>query len=222
MGRKWKLTLGVIVSFWVVLGIWGLTSISGQIGLNAAASAAASSSSPSASRSPSPGATSPSASPSTAAPATSTAPHPLSLQAIAAFGPDGTADGDNSADVSRINSGGSLPWHTSWYTTPEYGGLQSGSGLLLDLGREVSVDSLQLTLGSAPGADVQVFVSDSPSISGQAAVGSAANLSGSVKLLTGSGATGRYVIVWFTQLPPNSDPAGTYEVNVYDVAVDGY
>jgi hypothetical protein len=221
VGRKWKLTLGVLVSFWVALGIWGLSSISGQIGQNAA-SAAASSSSPSASRSPSPSATSPSASPSTAAPATSAAPHALSVESIAAFGPEGTADGDNSADVSRINSGDSLPWHTNWYTTPEFGGLQSGSGLLLDLGREVSVDSLKLTLGSAPGADVQVFVSDSPSISGQAAVGSAANLSGSVKLLTGSGATGRYVIAWFTQLPPNSDPAGTYEVNVYDVAVDGH
>jgi putative peptidoglycan lipid II flippase len=219
VGRRWKLILGVLVSCWLALGIWGLTSISGQIGLNAAASASASSASPSAS--PSHKATTPSASPSTAAPATSAAPHSLSVLSIAAYGPDGTADGDNEDDVSRINSGGSLPWHSNWYTTPQFGDLKSGTGLLLDLGREVTVSSLRLTLGSEPGADVQVFVGDSPSLSGQTAVGSAGDLSGSVKLLTGSQATGRYVIVWFTQLPPNSDPAGTYQVGVYDVVVDG-
>jgi hypothetical protein len=220
VGRKWKLTLGVLVSFWLALGIWGLTSISGQIGLNAAASAAPSSASASAGARPR--ATTPSVSPSTAAPATSAAPHALSVVSITALGPDGTADGDNESDVSRINSGGSLPWHSNWYTTAEFGGLQSGTGLLVDLGGEVTVDSLRLTLGSAPGADVQVFVGGSPSLPGQAAVSSAADVSGSVKLLTGSGATGRYVIVWFTQVPPNSDPAGTYQVSVYDVAVDGH
>jgi hypothetical protein len=222
VGRKWKLTLGALVSFWAALGIWGLFSISGQIGLNAAASAAASSSSPGSSRSPSPSATSPSASASTAAPATSAATHALSLESIAAFGPDGTADGDNEDDVSRINSGGTLPWHSNWYATSEFGSLQSGTGLLVDLGREVTVDSLRLELGSTAGADVQVFVGDSPSLSGQAAVGSAADVSGSVKLLTGSGASGRYVIVWFTQLPPDSDPVGTYQIAVYSLAVDGH
>jgi len=58
--------------------------------------------------------------------------------------------------VSRVNEAGAQRWYSSWYATPEFGNLQSGTGLLLDLGTTVHVSDLRLVLGSLSGADVQV------------------------------------------------------------------
>jgi hypothetical protein len=42
---------------------------------------------------------------------------------------------------------------------------------------------------------------------------------GVVRLTLASPARGRYVMVWFTKLPP--DPAGTYRADIYGIAVKG-
>ena len=55
---------------------------------------------------------------------------------------------------------------------------------------------------------------------GLATVASAANAGGTVRLPVTSSASGRYVLVWFTSLPPNGQP-GQYQVDVYGVTVDG-
>jgi hypothetical protein len=53
-----------------------------------------------------------------------------------AFGPDGEADGDNPQDAAFvIGRGWGVPWETDWYTTPGFGDLKAGTGLLLDMGR---------------------------------------------------------------------------------------
>ena len=42
---------------------------------------------------------------------------------------------------------------------------------------------------------------------------------GVVRLTLASPAQGRYVLVWFTRLPP--DPAGTFKAEVYGISVKG-
>jgi hypothetical protein len=57
------------------------------------------------------------------------------------------------------------------------------------------------------------------SLTGMIAVASAEDQAGTVLLQAASRTTGRYVLVWFSRLP--SDSAGTFQVDVYDVTVDG-
>jgi hypothetical protein len=143
------------------------------------------------------------------------------VASVVAVGPDGTADGDNPGLVSKIlaaNPG--QPWSTQWYATPEFGNLRSGTGVLLDMGKTVTVRDVQLVLGSEPGADVQVRVGNSGPFLDLPAVASAAGAGGTVRLTATAPAKGRYVLVWFTKLPPNGQP-GQYQVDVYSVTVTG-
>jgi hypothetical protein len=47
----------------------------------------------------------------------------------------------------------------------------------------------------------------------------AANAGGVVHLRPARPAQGRYVLIWFTRLPP--DPAGTFLVRVYGIRITG-
>jgi hypothetical protein len=210
--RKWRLALTVLVGVFIVLGGYGLFSVSASGQLTASSAAAGKTTSPTAIQ------PARAAAPATAVPA-SAAPHALPVKSVAAFGPAGTTDGDNPAGVSRINSGGTLPWHSSWYATPEFGGLQSGTGLLLDMGQAVTVSSVRLVLGGELGADIQLQVGNSATLAGLARVASARDAGGLVPLTAASATSGRYVLIWFFRLPP--DLAGQYQVDVYDVTVDG-
>jgi hypothetical protein len=213
-----------VAGVYVVLAGYDLISSSGDIGMHTVASASVPAA---ASRA---GTSSPSASPPTArstkaatVPAGSAAPgpatDPLVVESVAAFGPAGTADGDNPGIASRIlNVATDQPWYSQWYTSPEFGRLQSGTGLLLDMGKAVTVRDVQLGLGGATGADVQVRVGNGPFLD-LPTVASASGVGGDVQLTATAPAQGRYVLVWFTRLPSDGD--GHYQVSVYSVAVDG-
>jgi len=141
------------------------------------------------------------------------------VASIVAFGPDGTSDGDNPGAVSRINGTGAEPWSSSWYTTPEFGNLQVGTGLLLDMGSPVTVSSVQLVLGSQQGTDIQVRVGNTAALASLSTVATATDAGGTVRLSVATRASDRYVLIWFTALPPNGQ--GNYQVSVYSATVDG-
>lgn len=214
-GRKWKLAVISLVGVFIVLAGYDVISTVGHSGKTSASAGPSASATAGASRAAA--STSPAA-PTTATVGPSPAAVPLTVASIAAFGPDGTSDGDNPGGVSSIGSG--TPWHTSWYATPDFGNLQSGTGLLLDLGQTATVASVQLKLGSVPGADVQVRVGDSATPASLTSVASAENAGGTVRLTAKSPAAGRYVLIWFFRLPPATTP-GQFQVDVYDVTVKG-
>jgi hypothetical protein len=229
-GRKWKLALVGVAGVYVVLAGYDLISSSGDIGIRTVASASESVPSAVPAAASRAGTSSPSASPPTArstraatVPAGNAAPgpatDPLVVESVAAFGPAGTADGDNPGIASRIlNVATDQPWYSQWYTSPEFGRLQSGTGLLLDMGKTVTVRDVQLSLGGATGADVQVRVGNGPFLD-LPTVASAWGVGGDVQLTATAPAQGQYVLVWFTRLPSDSD--GHYQISVYSVAVDG-
>jgi hypothetical protein len=134
----------------------------------------------------------------------------------AAFGPGGTSDGDNAREAALALSGNpATPWHTDWYATARFGNVRTGTGLLLGLGRTVTGASVTIQLGNSLGADLQlragITMSDMP------VVASATDAGGTVRLRLASHPQIRYLLIWFTKLPPDS--AGTYQAAVSSVTV---
>jgi transcriptional regulator with XRE-family HTH domain len=144
----------------------------------------------------------------------------LSPVSVTAFGPDGPGQGDNPGQASLAVSGNpATPWNTDWYATADFGNMQSGTGLLLDMGKPVTVTSVEITLGSTPGADLQLRTGDAPQLADLKPVATATNAGGVLHLQLASPAQGRYLLIWFTKLPPNS--SGTFEAFVSGVSLKG-
>ncbi len=137
-----------------------------------------------------------------------------------AFGPGGIGQGDNPGMASlALNGNGSAGWQTDWYATATFAGLQSGTGLLLDMGKAVTVSSAQLTLAAAPGATIQLRVGDSPVLADLQPVAQATDASGTLQLRPASPTSARYVLIWITRLP--ADNSGTYQESVSDIKIAG-
>jgi cytoskeletal protein RodZ len=161
---------------------------------------------------------SPVASPSTASPVAVQALAPAS---VAAFGPAGLADGDDPQRAGlAIGGNPARPWISQWYATARFGALKNGTGLLLDMGRPVTVASVRLSLASHSGADIQLRAGSKPVTSWLPRVASASNAGGTVRLQPGTPVRVRYVLIWFTKLPPAN--AGTYRASVYRITVQGH
>jgi transcriptional regulator with XRE-family HTH domain len=144
---------------------------------------------------------------------------PLPIASAVAFGPAGPGQGDNPSLASlAIDGSDSTAWNTDWYATAALNG-QPGTGLLLDMGTSVTVSSVQVLLGPAAGGTVQLRAGNTPSLADLPVVAQAANPGGTLTLQPGSPVTARYVLIWFTQLPP--DNTGTYQAYVYNVSVSG-
>ena len=135
-----------------------------------------------------------------------------------AFGPGGASQGDNPQQAQLALSGSGVQgWNTNWYTTPDFGGLQSGTGLLLDLGRPVSVSSVTMRLGSAGGGALELRAGNTPALADLPAVMTVADTAGTVTISLRQPVTARYLLVWFIRLPPDS--SGTYQATIYHVSV---
>lgn len=225
-GWRWATVISVLV-----VGVLGLVGVaSGQIVAKLRHTSAA----PSASAevtptvvletTPPPPSPSPAPSPTPSpAPKPKPAPAParlLAVQSVAAYGPAGIADGDHPEKAGNvIASDPAQPWQTDWYATAKFGALKSGTGLLLDMGRRVTVTSLRIRLGTVSGANLQIAVGNSPDLSAMSTQASTQNASGPLTLHLVKPTRARYVVIWFTKLPPFA--IGQYRVSVYSVTVSG-
>jgi hypothetical protein len=137
-----------------------------------------------------------------------------------AFGPTGEADGDN-PQLARlaIDASAATSWHTDWYATAAFGGLQDGTGLLLDLGHPVAVTRARLVLGSTPGAGLQLRAGNVPALASLRPVARTADASGVVRLRLSKPAHARYLLIWFTRLPPHT--SSTFQAGIYQVRLQG-
>ena len=123
-----------------------------------------------------------------------------------AFGPGGPAHGDDPQGASlAIDRSRRTAWRTDWYTTSHFGDLKAGTGLLLDMGHRVTITSARIKLGAVPGADLQLRAGAPATLAGLRPVASATNAHGTIRLRLATPVRARYVLIWFTQLPP--DPA---------------
>ncbi|MDX6342174.1 MAG: hypothetical protein QOH87_2312 [Trebonia sp.] len=144
----------------------------------------------------------------------------LPVASAAAYGPDGLADGDNPGNAAYAIAGDtSQPWTSQWYVTPDFGMLKHGTGLLLDLGGKVTVTRVRLDLAEYQGADLQIRAGNDTASQDLRVAATASDVGGVVKLTLRQPTAARYLLVWFTQLPP--DGAGHYQASVSHVVVTG-
>jgi len=131
------------------------------------------------------------------------------LSGVTGYDPQGTG-GEHDADAPKATDHNPATyWQTETYDSPDFGGLgKSGVGLVVDAGGPTKLASLTVTTDT-PGFAAQI--QEGSSSTGPFAPDSSVrtvNGSATFKL---SGKSGRYYVVWITQLPPG-DVAHVNEV----------
>ena len=135
---------------------------------------------------------------------------------------------DNAGAPMAIDGNPSTSWHTQYYDgNPVFGGLKQGTGLVLDMGKPVSLRSVTIDFGPEAGASVAIMVGNNNSVSPQGLasftkVAKRKHLGGGTQVFPTSSATrGRYVLIWFTRLPPQPGSATVFEAFISNVVVRG-
>lgn len=126
-------------------------------------------------------------------------------------------------------------WHTDYYTgSPVFGRLKKGTGLVLDMGTPVRVDKVTVDFGSQCCATAKIEVGDaaaaqalrgaaaeSASPPGFTEVASTSHAVGSYVFTADGHPRGRYLLLWFTKLPPKAGANGEYQADVSTITVRG-
>jgi len=142
---------------------------------------------------------------------------PMSASAFGLGGP-GTGDNPQLASMA-IDSSMTTAWTTDWYRTAQFGGLQAGTGLLIRMPQRVKITRVRIVLGSARGADLELLTGNVPALARMRLQATASDAGGMVRMKLARPKRARYLLVWFTSLPP--DPSGTFQVSVYNVRIEG-
>lgn len=118
-----------------------------------------------------------------------------------------------------VDSSRSTAWETQSYNTPQYGKLKSGLGVILDMGRPVTVSEVKVTMPAGVGGSLELRVGDANDFGALDRVaGRQSGLSGTFELSPEKATTGRYVLLWVTELPSS---AGRLKAKISNVAVYG-
>jgi serine/threonine protein kinase len=125
-----------------------------------------------------------------------------------------------------IDGNPATAWTSQYYDSALFGNLKAGSGLIIEMGRPIRLSSLRVTFGPLPGADVQIKIGNSDARSPAAlqtftTVARATDVAGTHTFFSDATTTGRYVLIWFTRLPPDPKLAGKYMAQVSSVVVRG-
>jgi serine/threonine protein kinase len=140
--------------------------------------------------------------------------------------PPGNTENASTAGLA-IDSNPSTAWSTSYYFQANFGGLKPGTGLLIDMGRDVRLSQVNVLFGSQCCTTAEIYLGDSNAMTSNALsnftkVGPAATSSGDHVYTINSTATGRYVLIWLTgNLPPLQGQAGKFEALIYNVVIRG-
>jgi hypothetical protein len=173
-----------------------------------------------------PGAGRPNSAPA-AGPSPRPAAHPraawraLSPASAQAFDPYGTGQADNSQLAPlAIDHHPATAWHTDWYATAHFGNLKPGTGLLLTMGQAITLARARIKLGNTPGANIQLRAGTAAaSLQDLPVTARATNARGWVVLRLRKPVHARYLLIWFTKLPP--DPSGTFQASIYGIQLKG-
>ena len=155
---------------------------------------------------------------------------PLSAHGFDIYDTTGQDQNENDGEAPHaIDGNPRTAWHTLFYeNNPVFGGLKKGTGLILDMGKAVKLSTVEVTFGPTAGADVQIMIGNSNAISPGAlanftTVAGANDIGGNDYTFHATGtATGRYVLIWFTRLPPEPQgPKTNFEAEIFNIVVRG-
>lgn len=217
-GRLGRLTTVVVAALVIVVGV-----VAWAVGFNKSEPPAASA-----------GRVTPGSASAASAAATVLAP-----VGVVTFNPYGHPPGNTENEISvqgAIDNNPSTAWSTAYYyNRPNFGGLKPGTGLLIDMGKEVKLSQVEVLFSSTGGpTTAAVYLGNNPTdttatgLSNFKLVSSSVAASGDHKFPVSSQATGRYVLIWLTRLPeltsipPGAQPGNTYyEGKIFNVVVRG-
>jgi len=155
---------------------------------------------------------------------------PLKPVSATSFNPLGNPPGspeDSGETGNAIDGSASTFWHTSYYVgNPVFGGLKKGTGLLLDMGRTVRLSQVLVQFGTTCCAHVQIEIGNNNNVDASAlSTFTVLQSSGAARDDTTfnvtSNATGRYVLIWLTYLPPLTGSSNQFQAQIYNVVVHG-
>ena len=136
-------------------------------------------------------------------------------------------DGGENGDLARLAVDGkaTTSWRTLSYRTAEFGNLKPGVGLILDLGRPMTVRQVALRL-VGEGATLQIRAA-SPSVT-EAPPDTASYFVAAARENTNPGETlrfafatkTRYLLVWIVRLPKDTAATG-YRGGISEIKVSG-
>lgn len=153
----------------------------------------------------------------------------LTPAGVSTFNIQGNPPGDTEnpqTDRNAIDGDPNTAWSTSFYLgNPVFGGLKKGTGLLIDMGQQVKLSQVEVKFG--PGTTTaQVYLGNSNAMTSTALnnftlVSPSADATGDHVFKVDSNATGRYVLIWLTSLPPMLQGGGRFQGLIYNVEVRG-
>ncbi len=146
------------------------------------------------------------------------------------FDPLGSGGGEDPGGAQyAIDGDPGTAWHTSYYLgSPIFGNLgKKGTGLLLDMGRQIRLSQLTVQFGPTCCAHVEIAIGNDNTQSPATLrtftpLQGSATAAGTTTFTVSKQATGRYVLIWITQLPPLAGSQGKYEAFIYNVVVRGF
>ncbi|GAB3580072.1 murein biosynthesis integral membrane protein MurJ [Calidifontibacter terrae] len=206
-----KLALAIVAAFVVVALVLGIIGIKG---IFKGGSSSTNATNPSVSGPLKSGSGSATSSTNSAGPAG----QKVTVSSITSFDPQGDGNEHNELAKNVLDGRTSTQWVTHIYGRADYaGGRKKGTGLLLDLGKSTQVGSVRITTAGNP-STIQVFVTDQKdSIDGLTPLGTMNNQTGAQKVTGSAPVTGRYVILWITQLSKGNQ--GGYREKIAEVEV---
>jgi serine/threonine protein kinase len=157
-----------------------------------------------------------------------TTPQLATLTPVAAHGfdPLNLRDGsdENTNQAINVITHSPVGWSSQQYDTAKLGGLKAGTGLILDMGQTVRLSSVTIKFGASIGADVELKLGTSNVRSAQnldtmVTVAAENNIGNTVTFPVNSKATGRYLVIWFTRMPPAGN--GQFMGQVFAVSAKG-
>ncbi len=159
--------------------------------------------------------------------------HPTTPAAAASAGPltpvsahsfDQTGSDDPGGAQYAIDGNPSTAWHTDYYFgSSTFGNLKKGAGLILDMGRQVRLTQVVVQFGTNCCTHVELGIGSNPSPSALSAFTELQNsnaAAGTTTFNVTSKTTGRYVLIWITDLPSTGN-SNQYESFIYNITVHG-
>ena len=151
---------------------------------------------------------------------------PVSANSFDVYGNDG---GNENADDApyAIDGSTSTAWHTDYYFgNPVFGGLKTGTGLILNMGKKVRLSQVKVQFGTICCTHVEVEIGndatpDASALRTFTGLQSSDTAAGITTFNVTSAATGQYVLIWITDLPPRVGNSGQYESLIYNVTLQG-
>ncbi len=134
-------------------------------------------------------------------------------------------DENDSLAAYAIDQDPATSWQSQYYLgNPAFGGLKAGSGLIVDMGRKIRLSAVTVTFGSVPGADVSVKAGNDGTLAASAlpsftTIATADGIGGQHTFKATRSVRARYVLIWFTKLPPVSP--GKYQAQIFSIMVHG-